>query len=158
MGKSNTLLKGDEDLIISILELPNNKIISASREGTYKIWNLKSNKCIKTVKDQSIRSITALPNGNVASCLYENFIKIWKYANEDFQCIQTLTIDGYTCFSQIIALSNNNLVCTGHYKWGQYVIIFDYNNQYRLSRSIIQDGNVTCITQLFNNTFGYGSR
>jgi WD40 repeat protein len=153
--KSNTFLKGHEDTIFSILGLPNGNIISASRDDTFKIWNLKSNECIRTIEEPNLRLMTALPNGTFASCSYDGQIKVWKYADQDLLCIQKLYIEGYAYFSKLAALSNNNLVCSA-FRGNDHIIILDYGDEYKISSCLKQD-EVDCLACLDGGEFASGS-
>ncbi len=47
-GDQVAMLKGHQKYVLEIIPLPNNRIISASLDGTLKLWNLNSQKAIAT--------------------------------------------------------------------------------------------------------------
>ena len=58
--------------------LPNGNLVSGSHDNTIKIWDLKENKCVKTLEEQNyVNCLCILPNGHLASGNSEGTIKIW---------------------------------------------------------------------------------
>jgi WD40 repeat protein len=159
LGKSNSLLKGRHYAIIAcLLELPDGNIISASWDSKIKIWSIKACECIKTLEGHkgTIRSMVLLPNGNIASCSLDGEIKIWN-PNEDYLCIQTIGIEGYTYFNKLISLANNNLVSSAYNESCPYIIMLDHDKGYNLSSSIKHEGEAGSLVNLFQHKFASAS-
>ena len=57
-------LRGHEDVIYSVCWLDDTKIVSGSKDGTIRLWDVNSGKLLKTLKEQDITfSITLSPSG-----------------------------------------------------------------------------------------------
>lgn len=82
--------QGHSHNITCLLFHPNEKcIISASEDGTIRIWNIDSGECLLLIDNYySIRCIDLSPDGQlIASFSADNAIKIWDFRNG--QCIKT---------------------------------------------------------------------
>jgi WD40 repeat protein len=160
LGKGSTILGHHDIKVQCILELSDGNIISASWDKTFKLWNPKNGNCMKTLKGHNlIRALISLPNGNIASsssCKKSAEIKIWN-PNQDFECIQTTLLEGYTDIKKLIALSNNNIASSVFLDDSPYLIIFDYNNGYTLSNSLLIY-EVSSLAHLYDNKFASTNR
>lgn len=72
--------------IFAILKISSEFIATASDDGTVKIWNLKGQRCVATLKGHKagVRSLTLLRNSNLVSASWDRTIKIWD-SNRLFQ-------------------------------------------------------------------------
>jgi WD40 repeat protein len=157
MGKSTTTLKGHNNKIIGVLELMGSCLVSVSSDGVFKIWNLSTNECINTIEDNCIvNSVISLPNGNIVSNSLKGQLKIWK-ADKDFQCIRTISVEGYDYFTRLIALIDNSLVCSASNKGTPYFVMLDYNKEYEMKSSIKTSMGVGCLAYLYDNKFASSS-
>ena len=63
--------------VYNILMMPNDKCITVSYDNSIKLWDLNSNKCIKTIKNSCIiDSLCSLPNDVIACGCRNGYIKI----------------------------------------------------------------------------------
>jgi WD40 repeat protein len=67
--RSIKTLTGNNNLILCLMSLPNNRIASGSGDKTIKIWDINSLECIKTLTGHngSIWCLISLPNNRIAS-------------------------------------------------------------------------------------------
>ena len=70
-------------IIYCLIKLNSNEIISGSFDKTIKIWNLKEEKCIKTLEGHTdgINNLIKLNSNEIASCSNDKTIKIWNLKN-----------------------------------------------------------------------------
>jgi WD40 repeat protein len=145
MGKSKlTFAEENKELLQSII-LPNNVLMSTSKNGSIRFWNIKSGIPIKTLKAEGrIFKSTILPNGNIIACLYDCKIQIWDSYREDFN--RVIKIDGYRSFIEVLFLSNGDIVCNAE---PGCLIILDSKDNYQCSR-ILDKRDDGYIDPLFN--------
>ncbi len=75
---------------MSVAVLPDGNAISASRDKTLKVWDLKTGQCVMTLKGHAgyVISVAILPNGNAISASWDNTLKVWDLKTG--QCVMTL--------------------------------------------------------------------
>eukprot|EP01080_Neovahlkampfia_damariscottae_P008660 gene8660-607_t len=75
--KEKVLMQSKE--ITSICKLSDDKLLTGSEDKTVKIWNLKTNKCIKTLRGHQaeIKSLAAMKDDGFVSASKDGMIKIW---------------------------------------------------------------------------------
>jgi WD40 repeat protein len=159
LGRNQRVLERcHDDPITTLLELSDGNILSASWDGKIKTWSIVNQECIRILEGHTgaIRDMIKLPNGNIASSSLNGEIKIWNPINS-YQCIQTILIEGYSRFNNLIALSNNNLVSLSFYMNIPHILVFEYISGYSLSRRIMQEDKVLCLVNLLDNKFASGS-
>jgi WD40 repeat protein len=155
MGKRKTTLESHGSPISYLLSLPNGNLISASTDGTMNLCSIKG-QCIKKLEGHTscISKLILLQNNNIASCSLNGLIKIW---NTSYTCIQTIAIEGFSFLKHLFSLPNNNLVCSAFYQSQPYIMVLDYTNEYKLSKSIDHDGmQVSCLGYMYSSKFASG--
>lgn len=89
-----TCLKGHSSRVMSVQFSPNGQIVaSSSRDGTTKIWEVQSGRCIQTFLGSSIvRGAIFSPDGHLlVNTHFDNSISVWNLATH--QCLRQL--DGH---------------------------------------------------------------
>ena len=83
-------LKGHTQYIQCLMVLPDETIVSGSKDNTIKFWNLSENTCINTLNGHTdwVFCLLLLKDGHLASGSEDTTIKIWK--RENGECIKTL--------------------------------------------------------------------
>jgi len=78
-GKGVGKLSGHENIITALAAFPDGRVASASFDHVMKIWDVKSNSCIKTVElDASVHALATLPDGRLAYAPNEdNVVQVW---------------------------------------------------------------------------------
>ena len=78
-GKPLRILKGHETKISFAIEFHGNHLISGSKDGVLKIWDLQSGDVVCTLKDHKdeITAICELKDGLIASADWKGELKIW---------------------------------------------------------------------------------
>jgi WD40 repeat protein len=146
IGDDYTILTGHTDWIPSLALINKNYLISASDDYKLKIWELKTNTCIKTLDEHTnyVSSAACLPNDIIASCSWDKTIKLWN-AKEDYICIKTISL---TNIIQRVFVLKGSLACSTFYKNKFCIIIFDASNNYKICK--IFKGHSDWITSLIS--------
>jgi WD40 repeat protein len=149
IGRTKTTLEGHTHAINSLAILPNGNIASASSDNNIIVWFLTHNYHTKLIgHDNFVHSLISLGNGNLASCSNNGQIKIWN-ADESFECIQTIQLEGY--FERLLLLANGNLaVCA--FQAVPCILILDSEKEYKCS--FVLEGHTSWINVIVNLT-GY---
>jgi WD40 repeat protein len=157
IGRCKKVIEGHEASISSLQLLPNNTLASASWSGEIKLWDLSTYECIKSLgQKSSVRLILHMPNGNIVTCSINGNIKVWDPI-QDYECIKSIYIVGYTYFKRFIQLPDNNLLCSA-YNDLTYILVLDYSNNYNLIKPIPHNNEeASSFVYLFNNKFASGS-
>jgi WD40 repeat protein len=72
-------LAGHTGTISALIVLPNEKLASASNDGTIRIWNYETGDCLATLNNHdAIHSLVAMPNGSFLSTSGKKTLRIWK--------------------------------------------------------------------------------
>jgi WD40 repeat protein len=132
MGKSFHILSGHISFVTSLALLPDGNIVSGSDNTTLKIWDVNTNECKKTILGHqcNIKSVITLPDDKIVSCSVDGNIKIWDI-NDDFKCLRTINLPGFTMFNQLVLLSNGNIACTAIKHFETYILVFDRQVDFR---------------------------
>lgn len=93
VNKSHATLNGHSAPVVSLAILSNDKLVSGSEDNKIKIWNLNSNKCIRTLEGHfnCVKSLAVLLD-KIVSASSDKTIRIWNSING--QCIKTLNGHG----------------------------------------------------------------
>ena len=122
-----TLFTTHDDIINSLVVLPNGDIASSSGDSTIKIWNTTTYECKKTLEGHTdwIRSLVVLRNGDLASGSDDSTIKIWNTTTG--QCKKTLKGPNYPYQSEqcqksgdiysLVVLPNGDLASGSGIRW-----------------------------------------
>jgi len=119
-------LEGHTGIVISLKNLTNNRLASASFDKTIKIWDIINFVCMQTLTGhiEEIQCLAVLPNNQLASGGCDFNIKIWDL-NAENECIKTLK--GHTKNVNIIKqLSNNRLISFSN---DNQIILWDFSKQ-----------------------------
>jgi WD40 repeat protein len=134
MGQAHVIPGMYNENITSLALLPNDNLIVATNK-TCEIWDLCNQSRVKTL-DAHRGSVLSLQDGNIA-IVSKSRIKVLN-PQEDFKCIGSTYVKGYSYFRNLIMLSNKNL-CFSAFKINNLqpaIIILDYNNKYKLLKII----------------------
>ena len=103
------LLNGHAQIVRALQLLNTDYLISASDDGTIKLWDLENGYCVKTYLGHadSVCDIKIMKNGNLASCSSDKTVKVWNLAEN--QCLDTLIGHDSTIHS-INIMPNGNLI------------------------------------------------
>jgi WD40 repeat protein len=90
----------------SAILLSENLILSSSYNGILKVWDLNNYSCVTTIQEEThINSLLKLPDGNLALAC-GRAIKIINF-NDGFNCIKSISFDGYTRYCKLILLTDS---------------------------------------------------
>ncbi len=108
-------VKGHTRRINALLPLlgDDGTVLSASSDGTLKIWNHNTGYCTKTLQNLQnghsswVNALCLLPHGIVATGSWDKTIKLWNLEKEE--CVRTL--EGHAaCINALITLADGTLV------------------------------------------------
>jgi WD40 repeat protein len=83
------LLPGHKNMIFTLTTLSDGRLASASNDGTIKLWDTRSGRCLKTLTTKLVRVFAELPDGRLASGCEDWTIKLWD--TRDGRCLKILT-------------------------------------------------------------------
>jgi WD40 repeat protein len=114
--KNNKLLKtlrGHEDLVSCLKELPDRNLASGSQDNTIKLWDLQSGKLMRTLRSHKglIRALEVFSEGFLVSGSQDRTIKIWN--TNSGSLVKTLKTDFLLKrdeFSEIKKMSDESVV------------------------------------------------
>jgi len=91
------------------VDITNNQLISSSKDPFFKVWDLITNKSIKTIKAHfpTVDSIELLSDNRIATGGFDESIKIWN--RQQFDLMKTL-IGMKESFICLKAISNDTLL------------------------------------------------
>jgi WD40 repeat protein len=84
---------GHIQMINHLISLPNNRIVSASKDETIKVWDLDIGLCLKALTGHKhwVTSLIFIERDNsLVSGSHDKSIKIWEV--NDFQCLKTIHV------------------------------------------------------------------
>jgi WD40 repeat protein len=97
--ESSNSLKGHSEPIFSIIELSDDRLVSASADKKIKIWDLSKNRSIMTLTghEDCILKIMELSNNMLVSYSRDGTLRIWDINNNNLKnkCIQILNQDDH---------------------------------------------------------------
>jgi WD40 repeat protein len=75
--------------VLSVIKAPNNKIICGFFDGTIKILDIESGKCLVTIKEhfEAIQNLKLISNEKFITCSNDKTIKLFDL--NTFECIRT---------------------------------------------------------------------
>jgi WD40 repeat protein len=78
-GKFLKIIQGDDPFWTAIIQLQNENLVTASFDGTIKIWNSETLECINTIHKHHniVSSLCLLKNDKFASASWDDTITIW---------------------------------------------------------------------------------
>jgi hypothetical protein len=105
MGQTHVIPEMCNENITSLALLPNGNIMVATNK-TCEVWDLCNQTRVKTL-DAHRGSVVSLQDGNIA-IVSKYHIKVLN-PQDDFKCIGSTYVKGYSYFRNLIILSNKNL-------------------------------------------------
>ena len=116
-------LYGHLDSVQCVDVLSDGRIVSASWDKSIKIWNLKSGKCLHTIKDTvqtgSVLCMLVLPDDTLVTGSGDKTIKVWDLKNN----MLVNTLIGHTgTVSCLVAISDDR-ICSG--SWDGMIKFWD---------------------------------
>lgn len=139
------------EIIYPICILENGNLVSAAKDGTIKVWEIRGNtfRCLKTLEGHTkiIYRVISLSENRIGSCSEDGTIKIWN--SESYECLKTLTDHTSIYVDALIELKNKKHFISGV----ECVRVWDSTNY--LSQKVeianqcynlleIDDGRVIC--------------
>jgi WD40 repeat protein len=159
MGKRKHILSEHSGEIYSVTFLPNDNLVSVSKDNTLKVWDMNNFVCTRTLKhDDPVISVILLNDGNIGTCTWFKHIKIFS-VDDNFKCLRTICVDGFDHYDNLIELSNGHLACSARQDNDYCILILDNFNDYtciEVLRGHVQ--YVLCFANLPQNKFASGSR
>jgi WD40 repeat protein len=130
IGKVKTNLTDYNGTIIYFTKFDNDSFLVEATMDT-SLWNMNNLQRIKTIKvaPLTIRSAIKLPNGHSAYTTSQDLTIL----NEDFNHIGRYEIWD---FNILLLLSNETMALTNNGKPNPEILIFDYNNNYKIIENI----------------------
>jgi WD40 repeat protein len=154
MGKSKYIIK-NEKYMLSLIQLPNNNLVTGSYNSELKIWDISKLTCLKIINDDtSVRSITLLPNNKMASSSL-NHIKIWS-TKGNYKCIKVLTYEGYLAYDNLVVL-DNYLACSASAHNGYNILLLDCKKYTIVKVLEKHPKNISSLVNLQNNKLASSS-
>jgi hypothetical protein len=157
MGKNKSILTGHNYLIADIALLPNNQIITASRDEILKIWDLNTKECIKTLKEdkkQAIKSLITLTGDYIAYCTRDSDKLLIRSIENDFEIVNTFQWDKHKYLDHPLLIPNGSLVLYSGFK-NEYLIIitiWNYNSDcYSYKHIRLGNNGLTCLITFTDN-------
>jgi WD40 repeat protein len=99
-NKENLNIGGE---IYSLCMLGDDKVIAGSEDKTIKVWNLKTYKCMKTLRghNDEVKALTSISNVGFASGSKDGCIKIWDSKRNLLKSIQKAHASNVTCLMDL---------------------------------------------------------
>lgn len=123
--------------------------MSASDDGTIKLWDIDSNECIKTYQANIgiVSCVKYVATGNkMISGYFNGTIKIWNMENDE--CIKTIDRSHTREIRNILIISNNKFVTCS---LDQTIKLFDLNTFECVRTYHVKEIGITNIDKLSNN-------
>jgi WD40 repeat protein len=107
--KLSPTLNGHTNLVLSLIELRDGRLASASYDKTIKIWDLKEYKCIMTLTghEDTIEKLIEIRESLIISCSWDGTLRIWDFKKNP--CIQIIKEHVLTVYS-VIELKDGRIV------------------------------------------------
>ena len=102
---------GHGGVISALAILPDERIVSGSRDSTLRVWDVTTGECQQTMEGHTgfITCIAVLPDGRVVSGSADHTLRVWDVATG--KCLQTLK--GHTNSIYCVAVLNDGRVVSG---------------------------------------------
>jgi len=115
---------GHGDIICGMDKLSNDRIVSFFYDGTIRIWDLYTKKCLKILRGHTrqVTSLSVISDDKIVSGSYKE-IKVWDVESE--ACLQTLNMGHNHFVKSIVKLSNEKMVSSDD---DGKIIIWNINN------------------------------
>jgi WD40 repeat protein len=123
--------------------------LSASDDGTIKLWDIESNECMKTYQANIgiVSCVKYVATGNkIISGYFNGTLKIWNMENDE--CIKTIDSSHTREIRNILIISNNKFVTCS---LDQTIKLFDLNTFECIRTFHVNEIGVTNIDKLSNN-------
>lgn len=94
VGSLSILFGGDPNYVICFASFPDGSLANGYQDGTIKLWNPATQKCLWTVDKGHTKRVTALavlPNGTPISGSHDGTIKLWNASNG--ACLRTINVE-----------------------------------------------------------------
>jgi hypothetical protein len=140
-------LDGHINSVLCLTKINEDLIASGSVDSKIKIWNIRSNECIKTLEEhnKSVYTLAVLQNGFLASGSADKTIGIW---NKDYTCIKKIEEHKSSIYS-LLALNNKWLVSGSG---DRLIKVFDSEDNFKCIYTLEgHNRTVMSIKQLSNN-------
>ncbi|MEM9004750.1 MAG: AAA-like domain-containing protein [Cyanobacteria bacterium P01_F01_bin.86] len=107
--REKNILQGHDDSVASVVAAPDNTIVTASVDGTVKLWDVQGNEINSFDAHTSISNIALSPDGNtIAAAGLASTVKLW-----DVQGNEINSLEGHNSFVLSVAFSpDGNTIAT----------------------------------------------
>jgi WD40 repeat protein len=135
IGKNQIILKERDSWITSAILLSENLMLSSSYNGILREWDLNNYSCVTTIQEEThLNSLLKLPDG-ILALAYGRAIKTIN-VNDGFNCIKSLSFEGYTRYYKLILLTDSRMAFTAYRSGIQSIVITDIKNDYNIIKAI----------------------
>ncbi|MEJ2741535.1 MAG: WD40 repeat domain-containing protein [Gammaproteobacteria bacterium] len=140
-GRLLSSLLGHTDRILGLIELNDHWLLSASQDGTLRIWNIKNGNEIAHIKTKvsDIKNVNLFSDSHYFSVCESDFVTIWDISGRKIALITALS----SHIQSILQLGNNNWLVKAENRnpgiWdqtGQFICEFAFN--FDLSHDIVE--------------------
>jgi WD40 repeat protein len=154
IGRSKLTFSEVDKFILQPVILPNGIILSVSRDKTIRFWDMKRDKCIKTLTAEGeICTSTVLQNGIILAYLYGRKFQIWNdYGEGSTRVIEN---NNFGDFNQTLFLSNGDVACMLERFGSNNLIVLSFEDDYQSSRILdyCEEGYIEDVFNIPNNLF-----
>ncbi|RNA28450.1 serine threonine kinase [Brachionus plicatilis] len=111
-GSEKITLFGHEDLIYCVLALEYNSLVSGSKDGSIKLWDIENDRLVREFNssESSVTSLAVLKNGNLVSGHSNGMIKVWNRSGD-----LNMTINGHSDAVSCLTSLNNRYLISGSF-------------------------------------------
>jgi WD40 repeat protein len=156
IGKTQFLIDEHTKDIMSIVQITNGNVLTASEDGIIKFWDINNFLCIKTLTfENKVTSVITLRDDLVAVGLGSQ-IKI--YNTKDFNCTDVISFNKLIDYDNLLLLSDGNLACTARKTiktYISYILILNGHNKYNKINTLSVDGRGLSLINLSEGRFAY---
>jgi WD40 repeat protein len=160
INQNTITLKGHKETLTALALLPNDKLVSASRDSFVKIWDLSSYKCIQTLKGhtEGVNALLVLQNGDIITGGEDWLINIWssKRGNQtQYECVEILTDKG--CVNCLLLLPNGKLAYGSSRLDRGKIKLWDLNTYKSVGELKVHNKPIYCMINISKYFFATGS-
>ena len=143
--KYKSVLRGHKDKIVSLCELYSGEIASGSYDKTIKIWSLKREICVKTIKEQGyVLCLFEFEKDKLLAGNSQNCINLWDLdADLEGNDVPLMKFEGHSMWVNCIVKCNSTFFASGSND--ALIKIWDYYNK---SLLLTLKGHTDCILTL----------
>jgi len=110
-----TTLSVHSSAVYALAVLPDGRVMSGSWDNTLKLWDLKSQSCVATLRGHSgsvpVYALALLPDGRVVSGSGDNTLKLWDLKSQS--CVATLTGHSNWVHTLVVLPDGRVMSCSG---------------------------------------------